>query len=495
LLAEYQREYTDFNRSLNRETYLHYSGQKEDFDLERIYDRYSDLFTKDAIDRLRQQHDRIPVEFETDRRAVSHLSTFGQENYLEAQVKNLTAEIAEQESAAKFDWDGGSVEFHRSAVLLRNEPDADRRRRLYDKRSKTIAAGNGLREERLGRIYDSVKMLGYDGYIPMCQNLYGVDYPVLNQQWQRFLEETDELYTIHLRSAVLRELNIPFERAHRADVGYLGRLTGYDHYFPKNHLMRMYRQTLAGLGIDIDLQKNIRIDSDERPRKNPRAFCAPVEIPAEVMLVILPTGGQGDYQAFLHESGHAQHFGFSSGSLRAEFRYSGDRALSEMYAFLFQYLTTDPEWLQSMLGMREPQEFVRVMLLDKLMMLRRYAGKLDYELRLHSNSDLSSNAGGYVEKLTRSTLFQYEPEEYLADVDDGFYSADYLRAWAFEVMLRDYLRTKYGRAWWRNHRAGDLLKEMWNTGNRYRPDELIDQVGAGKHSLDPLIDEFLTGLK
>ena len=40
MLAEYQQEYTDFNRALNREAYLHYSGQKEEYDLERIYDRY-----------------------------------------------------------------------------------------------------------------------------------------------------------------------------------------------------------------------------------------------------------------------------------------------------------------------------------------------------------------------------------------------------------------------------------------------------------------------
>jgi len=495
LLAEYQREYTDFNRSLNREAYLHYSGQKEEYELERIYDRYSDLFTRDAIERLRKEHDRIPVDFDTDRRAIAHLLTFAQENYLEAQVKNLTVEIAEREASAKFDWDGQPVEFLRSAVLLRNEPDADRRRRLYDKRSKIITDGNDLRQERLAKIYDSARVLGYDGYLQMCQQLYGVDYPVLNQQWEKFLAATEEVYTIRLREQVLRELRIPLDRAHRADVGYLTRLTGYDQYFPKNLLMIMYRRTLAGLGIDIDLQKNIQIDSDERPLKNPRAFCAPVEIPSEVMLVILPTGGQGDYQAFLHEAGHSQHFGFTSAGLRSEFHYNGDRALSEMYAFLFQYLITDPEWLRSMLGMREPEEFVRVLLLDKLMMLRRYAGKLEYELRLHTNPDQASNAVAYAGILTRATAFRYESEEFLADVDDGFYVADYLRAWAFEAMLREYLRTKYGRAWWRNRRAGELLKEMWNTGNRYRADELVDQVGAGKMSLEPMIDEFEAGLK
>jgi len=181
--------------------------------------------------------------------------------------------------------------------------------------------------------------------------------------------------------------------------------------------------------------------------------------------------------------------------LRIEFRYSGDRALSEMYAFLFQYLITDAEWLRSVLGMRAPESFIRVLLLDKLMMCDDMRASSITSCGCILIRTFSSNSKAYVEKLTQATRFQYEPEEFLADVMMVFISADYLRAWAFEVMLRDYLQTKYGRVWWRNRRAERIIEEMWNRGTDTAADELVEQVGAGKFSIEPVIDEFLVGLK
>ena len=48
--------------------------------------------------------------------------------------------------------------------------------------------------------------------------------------------------------------------------------------------------TLSDLGIDLRAQENVHLDLEERPRKTPRAFCAPIEVPGRVMLVIQPIG-------------------------------------------------------------------------------------------------------------------------------------------------------------------------------------------------------------
>src|SRR5262249_27643962 len=111
VLTEYRREYTEFNESITREHYLHYSGQKVEYELERIYDRHSDLFTRQAIAELQREHDRISPEFESDKRALAHLLSFAKENYLEAQTKQLTSEIAEYEATSYIDWDGQRVGF------------------------------------------------------------------------------------------------------------------------------------------------------------------------------------------------------------------------------------------------------------------------------------------------------------------------------------------------------------------------------------------------
>ena len=91
---------------------------------------------------------------------------------------------------------------------------------------------------------------------------------------------------------------------------------------------------------------------------------------------------------------------------------------------------------------------------------------------------------------TRATNFKARPEEFLFDLDDSFYSASYLRAWAFEVQLREYLKTRFGSRWWASRRSGDFLKEIWETGDRYTADEMASQIGIGPIRFDPLVDEF-----
>ncbi len=60
----------------------------------------------------------------------------------------------------------------------------------------------------------------------------------------------------------------------------------------------------------------------------------------------------------------------------------------------------------------------------------------------------------YAELLSDAIGVTYPPTDYLEDVDDGFYCTVYLRAWAFEAQLVDHLRTRFGRAWFADPRAG-----------------------------------------
>ena len=66
--------------------------------------------------------------------------------------------------------------------------------------------------------------------------------------------------------------------------------------------------TLTDLGIDLRSQENVHLDLDVRPSKSPRAFCAPIEVPGKVMLVIQPIGGKDDWEALFHEAGHTEHY-------------------------------------------------------------------------------------------------------------------------------------------------------------------------------------------
>ena len=53
-LTSYRREAEEFLSALDREYYLHFSGQQDDFEIEPIYERHAGLFSREAVDQLRE---------------------------------------------------------------------------------------------------------------------------------------------------------------------------------------------------------------------------------------------------------------------------------------------------------------------------------------------------------------------------------------------------------------------------------------------------------
>jgi hypothetical protein len=489
MLQTYRDEFAQFNEAIVREDYLHYSGQKQSLELEPIYDRYGHLFARESIEDLKRELDRTAAHFETARAGIRLLLGFALEQFAALRVRRQTEEIAEAEAQATFRWDGEELTFHQSVHRLTTEPDPHRRRSLLAKRLRIISETNGLRSERLDAVHDAAMTLGYASYTSLYRDIRPYEFTEFSAECSSLLEETDEVFTTHLRRAFISEVGLPFEMADRADVAYFLSLSRYQDRFAKEGLRAAYQGTMRLLGIDIEKQTNIEIDDEPRPHKHPRAFCSPIRVPEEIKLVISPVGGPDDYLAFFHEAGHAQHFGWTSRELQPEFKYAGDNAVSESFAFLFNYLILDRHWLEEVLGFRPSKDFIQLSALHKLFLVRRYAAKFEYETLLHAGVDAELASREYAERLTRATGFLYPEEEFLIDLDDGFYSADYLRAWQFETLLRDHLKTKFGHRWWSSRRAAEFLIDVWNTGERYTVEELANLLGVGSLSIEPLISE------
>jgi hypothetical protein len=138
-----------------------------------------------------------------------------------------------------------------------------------------------------------------------------------------------------------------------------------------------------------------------------------------------------------------------------------------------------------MLSFTNSVSFLDFCSLLRMFRIRRHTAGLSFALRLYGGQSLDNMSEIYAETMRSYTGLQYCPEAWLNEPLDGFESADYLRGWILECMLREYLRSKFGRDWFTNRSAAGFLKEIWETGQLYRADELCREIGF--RELDPRI--------
>jgi hypothetical protein len=262
------------------------------------------------------------------------------------------------------------------------------------------------------------------------------------------------------------------------------RARGFDDAFPEDRLIASLDRTVAGLGIATPA---VVIDAERRPTKSPRAFCAAVRVPDEVHLVIAPIGGRDDYEALMHEAGHAYHYSHVDRALPFEQRQLGDNSVTEGYAFAMQHLVAQAEWLEDVMGLADAEPVLAFAQANRVVFLRRYCAKLGYELRLHGGGrSPEENAADYARTLGSAVRVEWPRATWLSDVDPFFYAARYLRAWAFETHLRQVLTGRFGERWFAEPEAGELLRSLWSRGQASTADELLAELTGERLDLGVL---------
>ena len=484
-LERYRTRAEEFIGALDLEYYEHFSGRKPVCDTAAVYDRYPDLFTRDAIDGLEVLY---AVAVDGEKLRLAYLLAFAVDGFMGEQTKHLGDEVANTESAATIVVDGESIGLRQASVAQGNEPDRARRARIQEARLEATAARlNPLLDSVWRRCHDLAAELGYPSYKELYAEVRGLDYDHLRAELETFLADTAGLYERVMDRLVRERLGFGLADLTFADLPYLWRAKGFDDVFTADGLVPALRTTLSGMGIDLDAQPNVHLDTEVRELKSPRAFCAPVRVPDEIYLVVLPSGGQDDYAALLHEAGHTEHFAHVRTDLPFEYRHLGDNAVTEGFAFTFDHLVLSREWLSAILDYDDSDEFVRFAAINDLYFMRRYAAKLAYETTLHAQTgDLGDMAAEYSRRLSAATLVDVPPENYLVDVDDGFYCASYLRAWMLEGALRLMLRDRFGAAWFAAPAAGAWLRELWAPGQELTAERLLLRHGGGRLNADPL---------
>jgi hypothetical protein len=218
------------------------------------------------------------------------------------------------------------------------------------------------------------------------------------------------------------------------------------------------------------------------------------DAPNVVHLITRAQGGLHDYQAFLHEAGHALHFAGCDPDLPYTFRnLARDHALTEIFSYILEAISREPAWHAEHFGLsdEEASKNAEATTFLEALLFRRYAAKLGFELEFWGRfRENGGSAEGYSERLTSATGVFYRPDAYLADMDAGFYSADYLRAWIRSAQLREHLAGEIGPDWWRSSETGDRLRALFSEGTKPSSEEIATRLGYEPLDTAPLLTEL-----
>ena len=221
------------------------------------------------------------------------------------------------------------------------------------------------------------------------------------------------------------------------------------------------------------------------------------ERPAEVVhLITRAQGGLHDYQAFLHEAGHALHYGGVDPALPYHVPPPRARPRADRDLLLHRRGDLARAGVARRATSASPTS-------RRARTRRRPCSSRRCSSAATRRSCASSSTSGRASRTTAATPAGYE--EYLTDATGhplpqrattsptwtpGFYSADYLRAWIRSAQLRQHLIDTVGEDWWRNPATGELLRDLFREGTKPTSEEIAARLGFDPLDTAPLLHEI-----
>lgn len=501
-ISEYRTQFASFNSSLGLARYKDHVGLKSEPDNEEIYDRYNNLFSTDSIAELKSQLDQTPANLSTEKSGLERLLIAAQLGHVERQASELTKELVQCEFSSRIDWNGEKISLEDVPGRLARESKRTRRSELAARWADSIAVCNELRVSCLESFRESARRLGFSSYGDLIAEATNTKLDHVQPAAQSLLEQTEPAYRSALAKLIACDFpDLKVRDLDFADRPYFEAMPWREKFFSTKNLLRAQSETMNGLGIRLDKQPNIQLDTEPRPFRKAAAACFPVHPPEDVRLAS-PMDEAFYVPGLLQQAGKAQHYAWCSKDLaqsHPEFVYSPDSATTEASAYLFGYLPLEAEWiLEFSPGVNAvlAREVARHIAMHLALHVRRLCAHALYATLLYDGGHASSEKlqSAYIDLQERSSAFRTRAELFLLGLQDHPQPGSHLRALAFSFGLREYLRVRYGHRWWTSRKAGDELIDLWNTASRYSVEELARQIGFGDLSLDLLAEVLTTAL-
>ena len=468
-------------------------GEKEVSEQAEIVARYAFLFTREQLEALREAEAGAEGD---ERERLYRLRKTCEGGFVATELAEQIDALENAELAARVEFKGEEMPLRTAQARLAVLPDYRDRDELGTRQADVSA---GLNPQRL-EILQTAEPLAADvsgiaDPVERSEEEKGISLRELAAVLERASAETTEAWSALRERWFERLLGPDREGLPRSfHVPYMRRLSPLEGTYTKERATEVCLATLDRLGFDLAEERTIRLDLDDRPQKTPRACVIASDPPAVVHLITRAQGGLHDYQAFLHEAGHALHYAGCDPALPYTFRkIARDHALTEIYSYIFEAISREPEWHAEHFGLseQEARQNAEATVLLEALLYRRYTAKLSFELDFWSSfGGAGLSAEGYQERLTAATGVRYRADGYLSDMDADFYSADYLRAWIRAAQLRAYLAREVGEDWWRRRETGERLRALFAEGTKPSSEEIAGRLGFDPLDTTPLVHEL-----
>jgi hypothetical protein len=467
-------------------------GEKEVSEQAEIVRRYADLFSREQLDALQEAEQAADRD---EREQLYRLRKTCEGGLVAQSLAEREDELENALLAERVTFKGEEMPLRNAQAQLAVLPSYDDREELGRIQAEASARFNGERldllraGEELTREYS-----GIADAVERNEEEKGISLRELSRALEAASDEATASFRTLRERWFAKLLGEHPEIPSSFHMAYMRRLSPLESTYTKDRATDVCLQTLSALGFDLQAQPNIKLDLDDRPQKSPRACVIASDPPKVVHLITRAQGGLHDYQAFLHEAGHALHYGGCDPSLPYTFRrISRDHALTEIYSYIVEAISREPGWHAEYFGLDDAQakENAEATVFLEAILYRRYEAKLRFELDFWTRfADDGGTDANYEDYLTAATGVRYRSDAYLSDMDAGFYSADYLRAWVRSAQLQRHLASQVGEDWWRNPGTGELLRELFREGTKPTSEEIAARIGFDPLDTKPLVEEL-----
>jgi len=495
-ISEYRARFASFNSALELVRFHEHAGLRSQLSRDEVYDSHRDLFSLDAIAELKALREQVPASQETQRSGLSKLISAAAGRFAEQKAADLARELERCERAASIEWRGETLALDDVSARLGREPEKDLRRDLYARWLDAILECHDLRCEQLAALNESAKAAGFESFLTLTQES---DRSSSDAQAaiNSLLKQTESSYNAALGRVLSGEIQgLARDELEAADLPYLSEIHWLDNNYPASESLRISAETMNGLGIRADQQRQIQIDSEPRSARKRGSACFPIAPPHDVRVALLPLEGTAAFSEVMESYALAQFFAWCSPDLSSrnpEFIYPTDQATSRSYAYLFRYLSMEARWnleFVPRIDERKAAAITRAAAFHLALQARRLSAA-----SLCASEDLSDETAGKWERLFEEAIAMRVPASL---VMPGLLKAEQpltkLRALAFSAVLREHLRVRFGRRWWSSRKAGDELVDLWSTSSRHSVEELSSLLGFGELSFDLLAEAINSGL-